>query len=531
MKHVSDTLLGFIQEVNLKKYPEEYARINHHLKALAERGSRSHSHQYHLDTDIARFIAVCLFCAKHVNIESLTLSTIIDMGDFNKFHLEYYLTQLFNNPKLRHFKYYQGNESINNETLQAIAVGILQNRNVTSLTIGHISPTSNDEEFIQEPAFLTGNAYLTLASTLSMNSTLLSLNLERGGLEDDSAYHLAWGLARNTTLTNINVSQNTITEKALAALASSLKNNNALTALNLGYQRSYSRQNDDVSALSNQLKEILCKPKLKVLNLNQLPLGNHLDSCLMTRLAPNASPLTLHLEATSLSDNTMVALCIMLNFNKIQALFLKDTALSNHAYLQLLNTIENNSMLLRVSLTEPQDTLIPFGSFLAKMITNNQSLTHLEITFNKSQQNRWENLKKALMANTTLTALWLYNGQRLRENISTKDLHELFERNHNLCYTYGDFTPKHDRKIFKDYLCRNLALEKNRFLTYFLKSLVRFKKDKKTFEEIHHMRCLYTNTLPTLFNLLSPQFPHQVHQRNRDIDTRKRKLIQLTNAS
>jgi len=351
---------------------------------------------------------------------------------------------------------------------------------------------------------------------------LLHLNLERGGIQERSAYFLACAFAHNTTLTTINIARNGMTEADLTTIVNSLMANAALTSLNLKGQRFCSNKIEEAASLTKSLGELICRVGLRHLNLNQLPLGSVLGNLifpiLLCALAPRGfSLLNLHLESMIIDDVNITLLINLLNLNRIQGVFLLHAKMNSASYIFLLRAIENNTALSSMTLTESKEDADHLGPFLARMVANNRSLTNLGVAFKKLTTEKWLRLIDALKFNPTLTSLELYNCefQEIRRRaMLIADMKELFEHNHSLCHVRGEIsTTEIKNKVYRDALTRNISSEQTKFLKNFLKTLVRFtiEGDKKGYEERALMPYFQARSLPIIFSLLPNEFPNRVH--------------------
>ncbi|KAL0230934.1 hypothetical protein GEMRC1_010339 [Eukaryota sp. GEM-RC1] len=75
--------------------------------------------------------------------------------------------------------------------------------------------------------------FATLTDFLTVNSTLIEINLEKNSLEDEGARALAKALKYNSTISVINLSHNSIGVDGVCALAEALVVNSTLTKINL----------------------------------------------------------------------------------------------------------------------------------------------------------------------------------------------------------------------------------------------------------------------------------------------------------
>jgi len=521
--------------LNPKTNQEHLQQALSYLKTLQEATEGVSYYECSFDADSGNeqvdrlcFVGACHFFAHHSTIDDLTFFMEVDPRYLAHQNLESHLKQLLdNNNRLRRFGFYQSSESISDATLAALSLGLITNKSLTQLSICHLPPDEDADELVQEPAFIVQDGYLPLAAALIRNSTLLHLNLERGGINISNVYYLVEAFSRNYTLTTINIARNDIEVKPLTAIVKSLMTNRALTSLNLSDQTCYFTEIDEVpfeveAELTRSLGELASRPGVQYLNLSQLPIGRTLGNLfapILLHALPGRGPLlSLYFEFMIINDANMRLLVVLLNLNKIQDLFLFHTKLSSASYLALLSVMENNTALSAASLSEPEpdENTEDVKLALARMIAYNRSLTSLKVAFEKSTEEKWLMLIEALKLNPTLTSLGLYNlnlDNVITRRVITEDIKKLFERNHSLCYTYADIsTTAINLPLYTAYLRRNRAIEKNKFLQNFLKILVRFtlESDKKRYEERALMPYFHARSLPRVFRLLPDEFPNRV---------------------
>jgi len=107
------------------------------------------------------------------------------------------------------------------------------NKSLKKLDLSHNLIGDREEEALVFPSFCTGGK--AIASMLSVNSTLLDLNLSWNKIRKNSALILVKCLALNKTLTSLNLSSNNIGDYAAQHLANSLRKNTSMVKLDISY--------------------------------------------------------------------------------------------------------------------------------------------------------------------------------------------------------------------------------------------------------------------------------------------------------
>ena len=75
---------------------------------------------------------------------------------------------------------------------------------------------------------------MAIADALKVNSSLISLNLQKNSIQNEGAIAIAHGLKVNFSLTSLNLSSNSVQQEGAIAIAKALQMNITLTLLDLG---------------------------------------------------------------------------------------------------------------------------------------------------------------------------------------------------------------------------------------------------------------------------------------------------------
>ena len=115
------------------------------------------------------------------------------------------------------------------EFMKAVQV----NKSLKKLDLSHNLIGDREEECAVFPSFTTGGR--AIARMLTMNTTLVDLNLSWNKIRKDSALVLVKCLSQNKTLTSLNLSSNNIGDIAVQHLANALRQNTSMIRLDVSY--------------------------------------------------------------------------------------------------------------------------------------------------------------------------------------------------------------------------------------------------------------------------------------------------------
>jgi len=237
-----------------------------------------------------------------------------------------------------------------------------------------------------------------IADELLMSSTLLHLDLTSNRISNPGAAALARALKINHTLQSLNLSNNRIKDPGALDIASSLKVNCELKTLNLEWN-----QIRDKGGIA-LAKATRVNPTLQDLILTKNQIGATAGIAFAQMIIQTTSLKSLMLGNNRFGDKGVVAISHALTTNRsIQTLSLKMNQVRGQGFACIAESLECNSLLsLDMSSNQPSAKEI---EILANFIRRSSGLQHLDLSATFLDQQSVELLADALRGSTTLLKL------------------------------------------------------------------------------------------------------------------------------
>jgi len=184
------------------------------------------------------------------------------------------------------------------------------------------------------PAHLTNNKLLELSSALSMNQSLLTLDLRGNSITDDSCTSICTALKSNHKVQNLNLAQNKITSKGVPSITSLISK--CLVRLNL------SKNAIGDAGVQNLAGGIAATKTLKEIHLSDCKMRSSGASFLASAFAVNKSLQTINLQGNNNcgtgNSSKRLAFALMRS-QRLRHLYVRVSSSSQPATLQSLDRI------------------------------------------------------------------------------------------------------------------------------------------------------------------------------------------------
>lgn len=269
-----------------------------------------------------------------------------------------------------------------------------------------------------------------LSESLKKNTTLKHLEICAWKINKKGGKFIAKSLIENNTLTHLNFGDNNMGFHGSLSVLNSLKNNQSLQYLNLY------KNNIDITKINKfyYFEALEYNNSLRELCLSYNSIGNQGAKCLFKGLQHNTSIEKLDLTAIKI-DHTVIeeSLSNLLKNNKLsfRVLILKRNNIGNEGIKSLSNSLENNTTLLHLDLSENgiNEAFTYFNCLQFNTSLQVLNLKKNDIYYNKKDQY----LLNSLKVNNSLQTLNISNNhisdeqmkilfQSLKENQSLKTL-------------------------------------------------------------------------------------------------------------
>ncbi|GMH62361.1 hypothetical protein TrST_g13762 [Triparma strigata] len=295
---------------------------------------------------------------------------------------------------------------IEDDDMDLMALTIRQTgQNIKDVVVPHDEDgADNDDDVAMSeaiilvlPAHLTNNKMLELSSALSMNQSLLTLDLRGNSITDDSCTSICTALKSNHKVQNLNLAQNKITSKGVPSITSLISK--CLVTLNLN------KNAIGDAGVQNLAGGIAATKTLKEIHLSDCKMRSSGASFLASAFAVNKSLQTINLQGNVCgtgNSSKRLAFALMRS-QRLRNLYLGETGVGEG--------IEHFARL--VETTKALKTLdLSYNSLSDKAATTignalmiNRSITSLNLKRNKISSEGLMSLSACLVSNTFIMSL------------------------------------------------------------------------------------------------------------------------------
>ena len=246
---------------------------------------------------------------------------------------------------------------------------------------------------------------VSLAKALTVNHTLAKLGLSRTQVGGTGVSSVARALTVNTSLTTLDLSDNPIGDLGVVSLAKALTVNHTLAKLGL------SRTQVGGTGVSSVARALTVNTSLTTLDLSDNPIGDLGVVSLAKALTVNHTLAKLGLSRTQVGGTGVSSVARALTVNtSLTTLDLSDNPIGDLGVVSLAEALTANHTLAKLGLSGVQVGGTGVCS-LAQALTTNTSLTTLDLSDNPIGDLSVVSLAKALTANHTLAKLGLSGVQ------------------------------------------------------------------------------------------------------------------------
>lgn len=230
-----------------------------------------------------------------------------------------------------------------------------------------------------------------LSDVLETNTSVTSLNLHYSNdpFSQNNISSLATLLTVNTTLTELSLSMNRLSDREIILLSDSLQSNTTLRTLNLSQNEI---GDEGVNALSICLK---VNTSISILDLSENRIGNRGAILLSEALELNRSLTILILDYNQIEDQGGDALAKMLTINtSLEKLFIEGNSLSDNSAIAFADALRVNTALIDINLASNQISDKGAIAF-ANMLYTNHTLKDFDLRENMIKNEGMSSLEEA----------------------------------------------------------------------------------------------------------------------------------------
>ena len=242
-----------------------------------------------------------------------------------------------------------------------------------------------------------------LSSVITNNLSLKSINLSNCCLQESGIIIIAEALANITSLLSIDMSRNSITDNSMQSMAAAVGENLLLEQLNLGH--CFHSILDLTLGIKDFLKPLTMLTCLKYLDLHSSNVSEVASEFLSIVIANNKSLSHLDLTNCNLPSMKVTAIATKLQSTcTLKFLSLSSNVIVNEAAYELAEVISKNFVLEYLALS---DCKLEERGFIdiAKSLLNISSLKHLDLSYNIITDRAAETLAYGIVNNIKLTYL------------------------------------------------------------------------------------------------------------------------------
>jgi len=258
-------------------------------------------------------------------------------------------------------------------------------------TLKHFNISSNE--------VITDDTAIKIASVITSNLLLQSVNLSNCHLQEDGIIKIANALANITSLLSLDMSENVITIKSTHSLAVAIRENLLLEQLNLSHCFEHS------AGIYNILIPLTMSTYLKHLDLCSCYINDKTSELLAVVIANNKSLSHLDLSGCKLQDKGLIIIAKKLQVtDTLKYLSLSSNFIINEAAYEIALGISNNFSLQHLALSNCK---LQERGFIdtAEALLNISSLKHLDLGYNAITDRAAVTLANGIANNMTLEYL------------------------------------------------------------------------------------------------------------------------------
>eukprot|EP01080_Neovahlkampfia_damariscottae_P003321 gene3321-5760_t len=302
-----------------------------------------------------------------------------------------------------------------------IAEWLRQNEQITELKIGE--NTIEDEGFrhiafclafnknqslkilnLTDNSTMGSTALASLSSCISLNKSLVQLNLSNTKLEKDGLKFLCPSFEKTESLKELDLSKNGFNDDSMKCVCVFLSKNRSVKTLNLN--ENYLGSN--LAFLSNFLGT---NNTIETIHLTKNNISFEETKLLAEALENNKSLKKLFLSMNNVSEEGSKFLGKSLESNEtLEELDISYNSMKDEGAGYLINSIEKNKCLKILNLSGNFIGSIEAGKYCKHCLLNNRNLTNLNLSENTFKEDGLELMLEGLNQNKTLVALSLENN-------------------------------------------------------------------------------------------------------------------------
>ena len=261
--------------------------------------------------------------------------------------------------------------------------------------------------------FMSDDLAIALARIFLVNDRIFHLNLAANLLAEKGGLAIAAdALAQNKSLQYLNLSHNCLTPKVIEALSASLVSNTTLTYLNLSHNAQH-RQIEAGTAISLILEN---NRIITILNLANMSLGSEGLSKIFVALLQYTALRDLNIAANGLDASSMKQLAALLSSEEvaIKRLNISANAITNEGLSMLVDSLEKNSSLQHLELSNIGNIGKEGGKYLAILLKCNKSIMIIDISKNRLGFLGMQLIAESIKENQSLSQIKI-EGNNLEE--------------------------------------------------------------------------------------------------------------------
>ena len=259
---------------------------------------------------------------------------------------------------------------------------------------------------IADSEIVTDDTAINLASAITNNLSLKSINLSNCRLQENGIIIIADALAKLASLLSIDLSYNNITGNSAKSVADAIKANPLFEQLNLSYcfkSSAHLKPTSDGRGINDVLMSLTTLKCLTYLNLRSCYITDEASKLLSVIIVNNKYLSHLDLANCKLHDNYLISITKELQ-PTLKYLSLSSNIVTNKAAHEMSSAVRNNFSLQHLSLSDcelDEKGLIDIAEALCSI----SSIKHLDLSYNAISDKAAETLSYGIASNKALEFL------------------------------------------------------------------------------------------------------------------------------